>query len=116
MTKLVLALVFGSCATPSPKSPAPTPSDHVNRDLTFRAVIESLEVAPLADRRVRLDWVVRTRVLEVIAGEFHGQRFDFRVHSPSRSGLEVGATHTIHATWTGDGYLVDENQWRSAAE
>ena len=88
----------------------------VSRDLTFRAVIESLDIAPLADRRVQLDWVVRTRVLEVIAGEFHGQRFDFRVHSPSRSGLEVGATHTIHATWTGDGYLVDENQWRSAAQ
>jgi hypothetical protein len=88
----------------------------VSRDLTFRAVIESIEVAPLADRRVQKDWVVRTRVLEVTAGEFRGARFDFRVHSPSRSGLEVGATRTIHATWTGDGYLVDDDQWRSAAQ
>jgi hypothetical protein len=105
-TKLVLA----SCA---PKAPVPPPSDH---DLTFRAVIESVEAAPLPDRHIRLDWVVRTRVLEVITGEFHGTHFDFRVPSPSRAGLEVGATHTIHATWTGDGYLVDENQWRSAAQ
>lgn len=88
----------------------------MNRDLTFRAVIEDLEVAPLANHRVRLDWVVRTRVLHVIAGELDGQRFDFRVHSPSRAGLEVGATHTIHATWTGDGYLVDEFQFRSPAK
>ena len=88
----------------------------MTRDLTFRAVIESIEAAPLADRRVQKDWVVRTRVLEIIAGAFHGARFDFRVHSPSRSGLEVGATHTIHATWIGDGYVVDDNQWRSPAK
>jgi hypothetical protein len=27
------------------------------------------------------------------------------------SGLKVGKSYTIKATWTGDGYVVDELQW-----
>lgn len=47
-------------------------------------------------------------------GEFVGQHFAFRVHSPSRAGLKVGVTCMISAKWNGSGYLVDENQWRGA--
>ena len=57
---------------------------------------------------------MHTRVLEIVAGEFTGETFAFRIHSPSRSGLEVGITCTIRAEWTDSGYRVDENQWNGA--
>jgi hypothetical protein len=83
----------------------------VSGDLTFRAVVEKVECAPIGLKGAFLDWVIRTRVLEVIAGDFTGEFFAFRVHSPARSGLEAGVTCTIHAVWTGNGYTIDENQW-----
>jgi hypothetical protein len=48
------------------------------------------------------------------SGDFTGTQFAFRVHSPSRAGLEVGEICTVKAEWTGDGYTVDELQWRGA--
>jgi hypothetical protein len=80
-------------------------------DLVFRATIEQIECAPLGVRGAFLDWIIRTRVDEVLSGTFTGTHFAFRVHSPSRSGLEVGRALTVTATWTGDGYRVDEHQW-----
>ena len=80
----------------------------------FRGTVEAIENAPLGIRGAFLDWIIRTRVLEVITGDFTGEQFAFRVHSPSRAGLEVGTTCTITAVWTGTGYTVDENQWRGA--
>jgi hypothetical protein len=81
-------------------------------DLVFRAVVEAIECAPLGVCGGFLDWVVRVRVEEVIAGTFDGQHFSFRVHSPSRAGLREGTRCTFTARWTGNGYVVDENQWR----
>jgi hypothetical protein len=83
-------------------------------DLVFRATIERIENAPVGMRGAFLDWIIHTRVLEVVSGTFDGDQFAFRVHSPSRAGLLVGITCTITATWTGDGYRVDEHQWRGA--
>jgi len=83
-------------------------------DLVFRATVEHIECAPLGPRGRFLDWIIRTRVLEVISGTFTGEQFAFRVHSPSRAGLEVGITCTITASWVGTGYVVDENQWHGA--
>ena len=80
-------------------------------DLTFRAIVEEIESAPIGMAGGFLDWVVRTRVLQVIAGDFTHDQFAFRIHSPARSGLAVGVTCTIHAEWTGAGYRVDEDQW-----
>ena len=83
-------------------------------DLVFRATIERIEAAPLGSRGAWLDWIVHTRIAEIISGTFTGDRFAFRVHSPSRAGLEVGTTLTVRAAWTGDGYAVDEDQWHGA--
>jgi hypothetical protein len=83
-------------------------------DLVFRATVESIECSPIGIHGAFLDWIVRTRVEAVVSGDFTGEHFAFRVHSPSRAGLEIGKTCTVHATWTGDGYLVDEHQWRGA--
>ncbi len=88
---------------------APEPS--VPGDLTFRAVVERVECSPVRGAGRFLDWVVHTRVLGVIAGDFTGEHFAFRIHSPSRSGLEAGVTCTIHAVWTNNSYSVDEDQW-----
>jgi len=86
----------------------------VSGDLTFRAVVERVECSSVGQAGGFLDWIVRTRVVEVLAGEFSGDQFAFRIHSPSRSGLEAGVTCTIRAEWTGNGYRVDENQWSGA--
>jgi hypothetical protein len=83
-------------------------------DLRFRATVERIQNAPLGMRGGFLDWIVHTRVDEVLAGTFDGATFSFRVHSPSRAGLEVGTTCTITARWVGDGYTVDEHQWHGA--
>ena len=80
-------------------------------DLTFRATVEAVEVAPVGMAGGFLDWVVRTRVIEVLSGDFTHATFAFRIHSPARSGLKVGVTCTIFAEWTGAGYRIDENQW-----
>ena len=56
-------------------------------------------------------WIVTVDVEKIISGDFSGGQFAFAVHSPSRSGLEVGRSYTVRAAWKGKGYDVDENQW-----
>jgi hypothetical protein len=79
--------------------------------LVFRAVIEAIDCAPVGIRGAFRDWIVRTRIEHVTSGEFTGTHFEFRVHSPSRSGLEVGQTVTVEAKPTPEGFTVDEDQW-----
>ncbi len=57
-------------------------------ELVFMGTVEKLESAPL--EQSNLDWVVRCRVDRIVSGEFSGKAFSFRVHSSSKSGLEVG--------------------------
>lgn len=84
-------------------------------DLVFRAVVESIECAPIGMAGRFLDWIVKTRIEKMIEGDLTKlKRFEFRIHSPARSGLAVGTECTIRATWTGSGYVVDENQWHGA--
>ena len=59
-------------------------------------------------------WAVVAQIDRVIAGEFTGTTFTFTVHSPTLSGLRVGRSYTIKATWTGDSYAVDQYQWMPA--
>ena len=61
-------------------------------------------------------WVVRLDVAKVLLGNFSGGSFDFAVHSPARSGLQVGRTYAVTATRRGDGYAVDERQWRRSTK
>jgi hypothetical protein len=39
-------------------------------DLTLRATVEQIENSPLGIRAAFLDWIIHTRVLEVITGDF----------------------------------------------
>ena len=59
-------------------------------------------------------WAVVAQIDKVVAGEFTGTTFTFTVHSPTSSGLRVGRSYTIKATWTGDSYAVDQYQWMPA--
>ena len=56
----------------------------------------------------RRNWRVTVQVERVKAGRYSEPTFTFTIHSPARSGLEVGRRYTIEATWTGQEYLVDE--------
>jgi hypothetical protein len=106
----------GSTTSRSAASASAANSDPLDlvKDLVFTAVIEVIECAPLGARGRFLDWVVRTRVEQVIEGDFTGNAFVFRVHSPARSGLELGRRCTVRAIAVEGGYTVDENQWSGA--
>jgi len=64
---------------------------------------------------VRRRWAVRAHVDRVVSGTFSGDTFTFTVHSPAQSGLRVGRAYTIKATWTIEGYVVDESTLQAAA-
>jgi hypothetical protein len=57
------------------------------------------------------NWAVTIRVEKVKEGKFSQPEFTFTVHSPALAGLDVGGHCTIEATWTGQGYIVDDDRW-----
>jgi hypothetical protein len=57
-------------------------------------------------------FVVTTSVDKILDGQFSGKRFQFAVHSPSQSGLQIGHRYTVRADIAANGYIVDELQWR----
>jgi hypothetical protein len=69
-------------------------------------------ISQVHDKRPSLrNWAVTIRVEKVKEGKFSHPEFTFRVHSPAMAGLEVGRRCAIEATWTGQGYLVDDTRW-----
>lgn len=82
-------------------------------DLVFLGTVEKLDASPMPQSKS--DWVVQCRVDTILAGEFSGKAFSFRIHSPSKSGLEVGKQYKIEAKRTVDGYTVDHYQWTGKA-
>jgi hypothetical protein len=77
--------------------------------LTLDGTIEALD--PIAQARRRHGWRVTLAVDRVVDGIFSGDRFQFVVHSPARSGLQLGGRATVKAERTADGYSVDPDQW-----
>ena len=82
-----------------------------SRDLRFRGTVAAIDASP-TEELSNQNWVVTMNVERVLSGEFVGKTFTFRVHSPSKSGLVVSRSYTVEAKWTGDGYEVDQLQWR----
>jgi predicted secreted protein len=80
-----------------------------NDTLVFEGVVASIEASPLPQSTQ--NFVVTMQVDRVVKGEFKGKTFQFRIHSPALSGLEVGQKRTVEAKRTADGYTVDQNQW-----
>jgi len=95
----LLAGLVGGCVT----------QPNVKGDLVFLGTVAEMTSSPLPQSR--LGWVVQCEVDRVVSGTFPGKTFSFRIHSPSKSGLEVGKQYTITATRTPDGFHVDQHQW-----
>jgi hypothetical protein len=94
--------------TRQPQTGASTepPSEKIVQTGTVTAI--SQVYAPRPSLR---NWGVTIRVEKVKEGKFSHPEFTFTVHSPAMAGLEVGRRCTIEATWTGQGYLVDDSRW-----
>ncbi|MFL6262492.1 MAG: hypothetical protein ACJ76Y_22570 [Thermoanaerobaculia bacterium] len=110
----LLAIIFAvSVAYPPPSTvveplPVAENSQPGEGDLVFVGTVT--KIVPTSDKLK--SWAVTVRVERIVSGTFSGTSFTFAVHSPAISGLKVGKSYTIRATWTKDGYVVDERQWR----
>ena len=82
------------------------PANASPQDLTLIGTVT--KIYPFASPVARGRWAVRIHVDRVVAGTFSGATFTFTVHSPARAGLRVGRAYSIQATWTIEGYVVDE--------
>jgi hypothetical protein len=102
----LIAVISVSC--PGTPSQAGASEAAKPASLVFRGTVISITISP-AD--FLQPWVITTRVDKVLSGSFSARQFQFSVHSPSQSGLNVGKQYTIRATRTKTGYSVDEFQW-----
>jgi hypothetical protein len=103
-----LALLCVSCATTPEQSVASKPATP-HSELVFLGTVTNIQQGLTGDFYKR--FVVTTRVDKVLSGSFSGKQFQFAVHSPAQSGLDIGKQYTIRATRTESGYLVDDLQW-----
>jgi hypothetical protein len=111
----LVLLIAGVCGcTPVQESAMskpvePASASSILRDLTFLGTVTKIEAADTGDPRK--EWVVTTRVDKVLSGDFSGSQFSFAIHSPAKSGLEMGKQYRIRATGTPEGYIVDGSPW-----
>lgn len=84
-------------------------SEKIN-NMIFLGTIEKIEPSPIQEST--LNWVIKCKVDLIIFGKFVDDTFFFRVHSPAKSGLEIGKQYKIEARETEDGFMVDPYQWR----
>ena len=77
--------------------------------LVFEGMVTSIEISTIPMSTP--NYVVTMRVDRVVKGQFKGKTFQFRIHSPALSGLEVDKKCTVEAKRTKDWYTVDQNQW-----
>ena len=85
-----------------------------SKDLVLVGTVTKID--PIAATHSIKNWAIVVHVDKVVSGNFAGTTFTFTIHSPSLAGLQVGKTHTIKATWTDAGYVVDDQQWRKRAQ
>ncbi|HBC87355.1 MAG TPA: hypothetical protein DCZ94_10405 [Lentisphaeria bacterium] len=90
------------------KDPTAVQSNQNNK-LIFWGTVKKIEIA--AEERSLVNWIVTFRVDKVISGDFSGEEFSFRIHSPSKSGLERGKLYNVEAEKTENGYKIDQYQW-----
>jgi hypothetical protein len=81
-------------------------------DLIFSGTITDISIAGNSDSRKK--YKITTAVDRVISGPDGIKVFEFYIHSPSISRLEVGKTCNVVVHNSKDGYTVDENQWIKA--
>jgi predicted secreted protein len=81
--------------------------------LVFEGTVVSIEVSPLP--KSTQNYLVTMQVDRVVRGQFKGKTFQFRVHSPSKSGLSVKGKYTVEAKVADGKFTVDPNQWTRPA-
>jgi inhibitor of cysteine peptidase len=92
---------------------SPAAADEENT-LVFEGTVASIVNAPVVNSS--RGFVVTMQVNRVVKGQYDGKTFQFRVHSPTRSGLKVRGRYTVEAKRTAGGYAVDQNQWMQPSE
>lgn len=102
-----------------PPNPATLPPDPCEKekasskdstgDIVILGTVSKIYISPL--RESELNWVVQCSVDKVVSGSLPHKTFSFRIHSPSKSGLEAGKQYTINIEETANGYTVDQYQW-----
>jgi hypothetical protein len=88
----------------------PTSTEAPSEKILLTGTVTAI-YAVYAQRPSLRNWAVTIRVEKVKEGDFSHPELTFTVHSPAMAGLEVGGRYTIEATWTGQGYLVEDTRW-----
>lgn len=113
---LAAITISAACVSSVPKNalPAQVPTGAATEPLSEKIelagkviAISQIDAKPPSFR----NWAVTIRVEKVKAGRYSQPEFTFTVHSPALAGLFVGHRCAIKATWTGQGYLVDDTGW-----
>jgi predicted secreted protein len=81
----------------------------VDGTLLFEGTVVSIENSPLP--KSTQNFVVTMQVDRLLKGQFKGKTFQFRVHSPTQSGLKLKGKYAVEAKRIEGGYTVDQNQW-----
>ncbi len=105
MAGILLIMMAGCASVEESDAGAAKPKP----DLVFLGTVQSIESS--TSPQSLANWVVTFRVDRIQSGEFGGKTFSFRIHSPSKSGLETGKQYLVEATRTNTGYTVDQYQW-----
>ena len=77
--------------------------------LVFEGTAVSIENSPLPQSTQ--NYVVTMQINRVVKGQFKGKTFQFRVHSPTKSGLTLKGKYTVEAKRADGKYTVDQYQW-----
>jgi hypothetical protein len=80
-----------------------------NGKLVFKGTVSSIDISTLPMSMA--NYVVTMQVNCIVKGEFKGKTFQFRIQSPSMSGLIVGKQYLVEAKRSKNGYTVDQYQW-----
>jgi len=79
-------------------------------NVTVLATVQDIQ--PCAQNEPSLDnWLVSTKVDQVVKGKFDSKKLDFLVHSPSRSGLEKGKKYEIDLKIKDDKVTVENERF-----
>jgi hypothetical protein len=105
MSGLLVIMMAGCVSVGGPDAAAVKPKP----ELVFLGTVQSIESSTLPQSLA--NWVVTFRIDKIESGEFAGKTFSFRIHSPSKSGLENGKQYVVEAIRTDAGYEVDQYQW-----
>ena len=78
-----------------------------SKTLVLTGTVGSIDQVDASPPSIK-NWSVSFHVEKVKKGKYADPTFTFRLHSPARAGLKLGARYTIEAAWIGQEYEVSE--------